>query len=675
MLNIQSYTRILITVLLAGAATLIVSAQQGGGLYNQAETLFKNKNYYEASQVYEKYLQTEKHARPRATPFAVQKKEKGKANIDPHQESVYHLAESYRMINDYKKAEKYYKESITFSEQAYPNARYWYAVTLRANGDYKEALVQITAFLDKHTAMDDMLLGADREMDDLKFIQLQSERINDQFTLKEMKDKDTTTAYALTQRMGDTVVFTEVLKEKAQNGETLYTNTLFESSNFENPLPESDQIDMPTQTGVNDGMATFSPDGRFMFFTKWTKKNGHTQSDIYLSRLVNKKWTEPIKAAEPLNMEGTNSAQPFLTKDGRYVIFSSNRDGGFGGYDLWAASLDTNHDVIQVQNLGNVINTTGDEEAPYFHDKSRVLVFSSNGRVGMGGFDIFYAAGNFNLRGWEKPVNAGAPLNSSKDDIYFVSTDDENLWNTGWISSDRASECCLALFSVKENNSQYVNGTFIDCETSKPLTNVTITVTDLHHPDRVLGKYHVDSSGRYTFELHNTAHFKISAVGAGYNPKNVDVNLPSIQGKDSVTNALICMSPIKYPKPEVDQLLKSLERSSHVGNFEYKKAHLSDSAHDNLDSLAIIMIKYPDMVIQIEGYTDGIGSEKYNLRLAQKRVDVCIRYLEKKGVPSKQLVGKAMGKCCPLAPETIDGKDNPSGREINRRVEYKVLKP
>ena len=80
------------------------------------------------------------------------------------------------------------------------------------------------------------------------------------------------------------------------------------------------------------------------------------------------------------------------------------------------------------------------------------------------------------------------------------------------------------------------------------------------------------------------------------------------------------------------------------------------------------------MAILVEGYTDGIGGEKYNLRLAQRRVDACIRYLVKKGVSRDQLKGKSMGKCCPIAPETIDGKDNTAGREINRRVEYKVLK-
>ena len=80
------------------------------------------------------------------------------------------------------------------------------------------------------------------------------------------------------------------------------------------------------------------------------------------------------------------------------------------------------------------------------------------------------------------------------------------------------------------------------------------------------------------------------------------------------------------------------------------------------------------MIILVEGYTDGIGGVKYNLKLARRRVDACIRYLVKQGVSKDQLKGKAMGKCCPIAPETIDGNDNPAGREINRRVEYKVLK-
>ena len=189
----------------------------------------------------------------------------------------------------------------------------------------------------------------------------------------------------------------------------------------------------------------------------------------------------------------------------------------------------------------------------------------------MGGFDIFYAKGNFNMSDWEKPVNAGAPLNSSKDDMYYVSTDEDDVWNTGWISSDRSSECCLALFEVKENNSLYLNGTVVDCKTQLPLTNVLLTVTDLRHRDRLLGKYKVDTSGRYKIELHNSAHFRINVTRPDYEPSGMDYNLQIHQGTDSLMNEPICMKSVKTPEKEIEQLLKSLERSSHVGNFAYKK--------------------------------------------------------------------------------------------------------
>ena len=671
-MNTKAYRRYQIMTILVVLTITSAQAQIGSGYFNQAEELFKAKNYYGASVIFEKYLATEKNARPRSTPFAIEKKVKGKTNLDPHQEAVYQLAESYRMINDYQKAEKYYKEAAGYSKKAYPDAQYWYAVTLRANQHYDEALVQITAYLEKHTQLDDQMMGADRELEDLKFIQQQSKKAKDNFVISQMTGKDPASGYALVQR-ADGFVFTGITEETEKNGEKKYLNTLFESTNAENPLLNADPMDFASEEGAHEGMASFSHDGKVMFFTRWTKKNNQTSSAIFMSRWNGKTWSVPVKAADPLNVEGSNSAQPYLTQDGRYLLFSSDRPGGSGGYDLWASLMDTTMEPVQVRNLGNVINSAGDDEAPFLHEKTRTLVFSSNGRVGMGGFDIYYAKGNFGLNGWEKPENAGAPLNSSKDDLYYIGTDEDDVWNTGWISSDRSTECCLAMFAVRENNTQYVDGTVVDGKTHEPLSNVDLTVTDLRHPGRILAKYKADSAGRYAIELHNSSHFKITAERLEYEPGSLDFNLKTHPGKDSLNNEVIYMKPVEYPETQLKQLLKSLEQTSHVGNFAYKEAGLNKYTLDRLDSVADILKKFPKVVILVEGYTDGIGSAKYNLGLAQQRVNSCIRYLVSKGVSRKQLKGKAMGKCCPIAPETINGKDNPAGREVNRRVEYKVI--
>ena len=649
-------------------------AQRYTGYFNQAEELFNTHNYYEASQVYERYLATEKNSRPKSQAFAVEKKVKGKANLDPHEEAVYHLAECYRMIHNYEKAEKYYKESTSFSLKAYPASRYWYAVTLRTNQKYADAFREISLFLEKHTQLDDLLQGADRELENLRFIQAQSENISEQFTITPYSVGKNKSAYALTLKDSDEVAFTMVKEDSGKNGQAQYSNVLFESAQRDDPFPSAKGIEMYEHPGENSGMATFTRDGKHMFFTRWTRTNGKTQSSIYMSHQTDTGWSQPMKAPPPLNLEASNNAQPFLTADAHYVIFSSDRPGGSGGYDLWDASLDSNLDVIQVQNLGNIINTAGDEEAPYFHTKSRTLVFSTNGRVGMGGFDLFFAKGNFDLSDWEKPENAGAPLNSPKDDLYYVSTDDEFVWNTGWVSSDRSSACCLALFSVRENNASYVSGSVIDCKTGKPVDRALLTVTDIRHPDRLLNRLQTDSAGYYAFEIRNTAHFKISVNKPGYEKKIAEYDLQMIIGKDSMSTGSICVKTAEAPDNEVSQLLKSLTRTSRLGNFAYKKAILNDSALDNLDSLAKMMQKYPQMVIQVEGYTDSIGGSAYNKRLAQRRVDACIKYLIKRGVPANRLIGKGMGECCPIEPETINGKDNPAGREVNRRVEYKVVR-
>jgi OmpA-OmpF porin, OOP family len=643
------------------------------GYYNQGEKLYQEQQYYEATQCYEKYLANEKKARPRSEPFSVAKKVKGKTNLDPHQEAVYHLADSYRMIHDYVNAEKYYKQAVKFSPAAYPAAQYWYAVSLRANKKYADAMTAITAFLSTHTQLDGLLTDADRELENLRFIQSQGENLREPFVLTPMADSLAKSAYALSVEQGDTVVFTSIHSEPAKDGKLFYYNSLFESADAEDPLRHGNRLSALETPGQHNGLASFSKDGKRLFFTRWTNENGKTAAAIYTSVKTDRGWSVPVMAETPINQEGSNSSQPYLTEDSRFLLFSSDRPGGYGGYDLWFAVLDTGYYPMAAENLGAVINTTGDDEAPYFHDKSRTLVFSTNGRTGMGGFDIFYSRGNFSFSGWERPQNAGSPVNSSKDDMYYRSSDDDNLWNTGWLSSDRSSNCCLALFTVRQNNGQFVTGTVVDCHSQQGQAGVRITVTDLHHAGRLLAKFNTDSSGHYAFELHNSGHFKITADKEGYVSKENEYRLQLRSGQDTVSNETVCIDPVATADQKLRDLLTTLGRSSKVGNFGYKKAVLNDSAHDNLDSLAVLLKKSPSLVIQVEGYTDGIGGTAYNLRLAQKRVNACIRYLVKKGVPTSQLVGKAFGKCCPLVPETTDGRDDPAAREQNRRVEYKVL--
>ncbi len=646
----------------------VLSQQDQPGYFIKGEELFKQKRYYEAVQYYEKFLSTEVKITPRSQPFAVRKKVPGKSNLSLHHEAVYHLAESYRHLNNYHMAEKWYGEAMTFSNSAYQECAYWYGVALRANQKYEEAYSTLSRFKESYTKVGPLLTGVDKELENLKFIKKQLSKEKDDYILTPKPIHPKPSAYAMSRSAPGRIVYTAAQENKKDD---LILARLYEANdqpgNTEKSIPF--QIDQPTD--IHNGLATFSKDGKKLFFTRWSSRNGETQSAIYSANYTDTGWTKPYLLLSPINEKGSNSAQPFLTPDGKYLLFSSNREGGVGKYDIWYATLDSNFFPLLVTNAGNIVNTPEDEVTPSYHQYSRTLLFSSSGHIGMGGYDIFSAKGDFHLSNWEKPVNAGKPINSSKDDIYFISTDEDNLWNTGWLSSDRGTDCCLEIYDFRQKNNQVINGKVIDCISREPLEGVKLTVKNVGQNNREPGRYQTLPNGRYEFELRNSSRIEVAAEKEGYQPVIENYTLYFEGGTNSFSNNEICMSPIPPTASEKSQPV--WYESIVLAKFSFNQSSLPGSSMYELDSLIAFMQAHPFVIIEVGGHTDGKGSEAYNLKLAQKRVDACLQYLTNKGISKNRLVGKAYGKCCPLVPEQINGNDNPAARQINRRVEYKVI--
>lgn len=645
------------------------------GYYVKAEQLFKQKKYYEAVQYYEKYLASETSTAARSQPFAVQKKVKGKSNLSTHNESVYKLAESYRYCNNFQKAEKWYKEATTFDKNAYPECLYWYGVTLRANQKYDDALAAFTAFRESYTNMDKLLTGADRELENIKFIKQQLAKEKLTFAVASMPSPGNISAYAMNTGSPEKVLYTSIKKDSGGVSNVMqYTASLFEASADNDIISNPEKINIPEAAGFNNGMGTMDTKGETMFFTRWKNENGKTISAIYKSHKSDTGWTNPEMLGEPVNIEGSNTAQPFITTDDKYLLFSSDRKGGVGKYDLWYAPLDSNLNPLYVTNMGNIVNTAEDELSPSYHQTSRTLLYSSNGLIGMGGFDIFSIKGDFQLSNWDKPKNAGYPINSSKDDLYYVSTDEDNLWNTGIFSSDRNTECCLEMFGVKQDNMQMIKGKVLDCKTNKPLQGVTLSINNPKKSGRKILTENTTGDGTYSFSLKNTSRFDIVAEKEGYELLEQAYTVYFDSGTDTIYNSDLCLTLKAIDKDgNIQKSLDILSESSTLATFSYNKSNLGKGSYSELDSLVSLMKNNPEIVIEVGGYTDGKGTEEYNLKLAQKRVNACIQYLTSKGVEKERLIGKAYGECCPLEPETIDGRDNPAAREKNRRVEYKLV--
>ncbi|KXJ04434.1 hypothetical protein AC249_AIPGENE826, partial [Exaiptasia diaphana] len=221
----------------------------------------------------------------------------------------------------------------------------------------------------------------------------------------------------------------------------------------------------PLNSAQHDASGVFSKNN-IIYYTRWNDED-RTEQHIYLARMVDFKFYESFKLPEAVNIPGYRSINPFVTMSGKYLYFSSDRPGGEGGMDLWRIELDENGNVKgEAKNLGRPINSELDEVTPFYHQASSSLFFSSNGHNSIGGLDIFKAAFNRRNKAFDKPVNMGMPINSSKDDAYMIW---DNLMNRGFFSSDR-EDCenghCYDIYEVtNEPITIALNGYVFNSET------------------------------------------------------------------------------------------------------------------------------------------------------------------------------------------------------------------
>jgi len=654
---------------------LIAFAAQGQYVTDNkriADVYFQNKEYYAAAEYYKKAV-FKKDTAGFLIPFGFENKGKLDRNKkDVYEYSIYQLAESLRLLKNFEAAENWYELSRRSDNPKYILSGFWYGETLRANQKFKEAISAFNAFLKDYDINDAYREKAKQEILSCRFAlnELNNPRMVRVIKLRNEVNSDSHGSNYTPTMNGNDLYFsssrpigTEGKKEILEGGnakvfkkETSYINAIYKvSGNLLNGKVDINKTEIQGE-GRETAAPAFHPNGRVAFLTSWT---AHGDKKIYQLNAVagaSKKWSEPIELGGQINVKGFNAMQPFVTKDGKFLIFSSDRPGGLGKYDLWYAPIYSDGALGTAVNLGNTINTIEDEQAAYYNTATRKLLFSSNGRIGMGGFDFFESDGDFG--DWSEPKNLGYPFNSSKDDLYFtpVNSDDTE----GFISSDRESACCLEVFHLKKMP-LIITGTVIDCNTLKPLKNAVVTLADSVQQFKV----NTDEMGKYVFEVHSNRYFKLTVDKDKYFSKGLSFGYGQMVQKDTLFSSELCLLPYEIDKPIV---LKDVL-------YEFNKAELTPDSKEKLDHLYTIMVDNPTIEIELSAHTDSKGNDAYNMDLSNKRAQSCVDYLVEKGVSANRMTSKGYGETRPIAPnELAKGKDNPEGRALNRRTEFKVTK-
>jgi len=457
----------------------------------QGDIYFEKGSYYNATLNYEIYLGL-REAPVSFAPYSNNKKKKllDISEVDTKKPNAvrvfYNLAQSYRLLNDYEKAEKWYNKLLLSRNTKFPLTRLWHGVSLRALGKYDAAEKDLNKFLQENKDVNlDMVPVANNELNNIAFIRKQlKSRKPASFTLNKLRgDVNQIEGAFAPVIMNDTLVFTSsrivdtVNKFSKTNSHVNHLFVAGISTETDSVFGKSKIIKFPSRTAANEGTPSFNSEGNVMYFSRWDTKDGKTTSAIYYSKKgTDSTWTEPEKLDEKINKVGYNSNQPFLTQDGNYLLFASDRPDGLGKYDLWASPLDSGK-LGDAFNL-TIANTKDDDKAPFYHSANKTLVFSTNGRVGMGGFDLFSAQGDLN--DLKTPVNMGPQINSFKDDNYFFSTSKDSMLKKAYVSSDRKSACCLEIFAVKvlpkKSFTQKVDGLISDKKTNKGIPNAKVII-------------------------------------------------------------------------------------------------------------------------------------------------------------------------------------------------------
>jgi outer membrane protein OmpA-like peptidoglycan-associated protein len=632
-----------------------------------ADKYFASGDYYSASQYYEKYLGQAKSKTGQQSfqPYSVSAAANKKVTVTStsRQKVIYNLAESYRLLHYHVKALPYYEQAVAFNSPGLPLAKYYYASTLRALEKYDEATAAFTDFLQTYPQKDIYAENAERELANLTFIKSQLARTDlKAYTLNKTNGLNADGgSYAPLWLNDNKLWFTSTringVEKNHNNRNRIY------QADFSNGMAANvNLVSIPQPKDLQQGVAAISPDGNLVLLTRWAVAKEKRTAAIYESRKAADKWSEPVLSSA-LNVAGSNAQQPFIMPDGKHVVFSSDRPGGSGGYDLWVSDLDANGTVGSPVNLGTNINTKYDEQAASYHAASNTFIFSTNGRVGMGGFDFFYSTGA--LDNLSEPKNFGYPVNSIKDDIYFSSHGTaRNVLEEVVISSDRDAACCLELFALnKIKPLKQLSGTVLACSTNLPLAGVKVLVMDTIN-NKVIAEKITDASGNYAFTLEEFMPLKATASLTGYFNSSTRFTGPSDLEDIVFVNPSLCLTIIPEKAIKVENVY-----------YDFNKASLQETSYPSLDDLVRLLNENPTMQIELSAHTDSKGTDEYNNKLSEARAQAVVDYLISKGIAKERLIAKGYGESLPVAPNTnADGTDNPEGRQLNRRTEFKVLK-
>jgi outer membrane protein OmpA-like peptidoglycan-associated protein/tetratricopeptide (TPR) repeat protein len=407
----------------------------------------------------------------------------------------------------------------------------------------------------------------------------------------------------------------------------------------------------------HDGPLTMSADGNTIYFSSDSFREGTFEKDkahklklgrnsIFKATKEGENWVTTVL---PFNGKEFSTSNPSLSRDGKTLYFSSDRPGSIGGVDIWKVAVNADGSFGEPQNLGNKVNTEGNESFPFIADDNKTLFFASSGKPGFGGLDVF----KIDLTNGEAS-NLGKPVNTEKDDFAFSFNESKKV---GFLSSNRngnddifgASPICGVDVLIAVTNAK----------TAAILANAKVSILD--DQKNIIATEMSNDKGEVKYKVECDKPYSVLATKDGFEGGTFAV----ANSKGPTSNINAALQPIDVIVTETEVVLKPIY-------FEFNKSNITQEGAFELDKLVQVMKNNNKLVIEAKSHTDNRGSDQYNLDLSDRRAKSTVQYIISKGIDATRIFGTGMGE---TAPKVACGDNCTEEQHAqNRRAEFLIVK-
>ncbi len=444
---------------------------------------------------------------------------------------------------------------------------------------------------------------------------------------------------------------------RGRSSQDIWKSEMDENGNFKPAV----KLGKPLNNAYHNSLCAITPDGQKALVMNVYHRNGRMSKGISFSYKEGDKWGFPVRINIDNYYNKNKFGEYYLSVSGRIIVMAIERNDTYGEKDVYVSFKKRNGTWTEPKNLGPVVNSPCSEVSPFLAADEKTLYYANSCLLGYGSHDIFVTRRlDDTWTNWSEPQNLGPSINTKGFDAYYsITASGEWAYFSSTNTTDKSNDIYRIRLqeAAKPKAVVLVKGNVYNAKTNEPI-EASIFYESLTTGKEIGEARSKAKDGYYSIVLAAGEKYGFRATAKGFASISQNIDLTNLDDYEEITRNLHLVPLEKGQTVQLNNVF-----------FEYDKTEINQETNLELDRLVKLMNEYPNMIIEIGGHTDNVGSKSYNKTLSTKRAKAVYQYLINKGIDKSRLSYKGYGETKPL-----ESNDTEEGRKVNRRVEFKIIK-